>query len=148
MRHSKWLVLLSLIVAAAMILSACGGDGEEGVAEEPIAGEEVVEEEPIAEEEVVEEAAPAEEEAVAGEAGACNLTLVAGADERGNAILREFLDQFEAEHPGVTTEIIAGAESATDRLGQYLQCFAQQCTDFDVMQIDVIWPGDLAEHLL
>ena len=37
---------------------------------------------------------------------------------------------------------------ATDRYGLYLQFFEARSSDIDVYQIDVIWPGDLAEHLL
>jgi trehalose/maltose transport system substrate-binding protein len=47
----------------------------------------------------------------------------------------------------VTVNVIAGPESATDRLGLYLQYFEAQSTEVDVFEIDVIWPGDLAEHL-
>ncbi|RME64501.1 MAG: ABC transporter substrate-binding protein, partial [Caldilineae bacterium] len=39
-------------------------------------------------------------------------------------------------------------ESATDRLALYLQFFGAQSGDIDLMQIDVIWPGILAEHLV
>ena len=38
--------------------------------------------------------------------------------------------------------------SATDRYGLLLQTFQAQSSDIDVTQIDVIWPGDLAEHLV
>ncbi|MDH4279455.1 MAG: ABC transporter substrate-binding protein, partial [Acidimicrobiia bacterium] len=36
----------------------------------------------------------------------------------------------------------------TDLLGTYLQTFEAQSSEVDVLNIDVIWPGDLAEHLL
>jgi trehalose/maltose transport system substrate-binding protein len=45
-------------------------------------------------------------------------------------------------------EFVHGPESATDRYGLHLQSFEAQSADIDVMQIDVIWPGDLAEHLV
>jgi trehalose/maltose transport system substrate-binding protein len=35
-----------------------------------------------------------------------------------------------------------------DRLGLYLQFFEAQSSEVDVYQIDVIWPGDLAEHFV
>ena len=47
---------------------------------------------------------------------------------------------------GATAEFIAGETSATDRLAAYNQQFAGQSGDIDVYQIDVIWPGILAEH--
>jgi trehalose/maltose transport system substrate-binding protein len=52
------------------------------------------------------------------------------------------------EEYNVTVEVLAGPESATDRLGLYLQFFEAQSGEVDVFNIDVIWPGDLAEHLL
>ena len=48
----------------------------------------------------------------------------------------------------VDVEVLAGPESATDRLGLYLQFFEAQSGEVDVFNIDVIWPGDLAEHLV
>ncbi|HRJ42226.1 MAG TPA: ABC transporter substrate-binding protein, partial [Caldilineaceae bacterium] len=52
------------------------------------------------------------------------------------------------EQTGVKIELINGPESATDRLAQYLQFFGAQSPDIDLVQIDVIWPGILAEHLV
>lgn len=52
------------------------------------------------------------------------------------------------EQTGVQVQVLNGPESATDRLAQYLQFFGAQSGDIDVMQIDVIWPGILAEHLV
>lgn len=52
------------------------------------------------------------------------------------------------EQTGVKIELINGPESATDRLAQYLQFFGAQSSDIDLVQIDVIWPGILAEHLV
>jgi trehalose/maltose transport system substrate-binding protein len=47
----------------------------------------------------------------------------------------------------VTINTIAGPESATDRLQQYLQYFEAQSGEVDLFEIDVIWPGDIAEHM-
>jgi len=47
----------------------------------------------------------------------------------------------------VTVNVIPGPESATDRLALYLQFFQVRSTEVDIFEIDVIWPGDLAEHL-
>ena len=44
--------------------------------------------------------------------------------------------------------VIDTPDLATDRYGLYLQFFEARSSDIDVYQIDVIWPGDLAEHLL
>lgn len=56
--------------------------------------------------------------------------------------------QFEKENPNITVKYIIGPVSATDRYGLYLQNFQAKSDKVDVYQIDVIWPGDLAEHLL
>lgn len=56
--------------------------------------------------------------------------------------------EFCAEQTGVNVEVINGPESATDRLALYLQFFGAGSPDVDVIQMDVIWPGILAEHLV
>ena len=70
--------------------------------------------------------------------------------------LRTVADEYMANNPhtiggeeyNVTIEILAGPESATDRFGLYLQFFQTQSDEVDVFDIDVIWPGDLSEHLV
>jgi trehalose/maltose transport system substrate-binding protein len=52
------------------------------------------------------------------------------------------------EEVNVTINVIAGPESATDRLGLYLQNFESQSSEIDLFEIDVIWPGDIAEHMV
>lgn len=52
------------------------------------------------------------------------------------------------EQTGITIDVQSGPESATDRLALYLQFFGAGSGDIDLMQIDVIWPGILAEHLV
>jgi trehalose/maltose transport system substrate-binding protein len=57
-------------------------------------------------------------------------------------------ERFEAENPCVTVESIDTPDFVEDRLGTYLQLFEAQSSEGDVFQIDVIWPGDLAEHFV
>lgn len=52
------------------------------------------------------------------------------------------------EQTGLDVEIVEGPESATDRIALYLQFLGAQEDEIDVIQIDVIWPGILAEHLI
>lgn len=52
------------------------------------------------------------------------------------------------EQTGITIDVQNGPESATDRLALYLQFFGAGSGDIDLVQIDVIWPGILAEHLV
>ena len=56
--------------------------------------------------------------------------------------------EYMEANPDVTINVIAGPESATDRAQQYLQFFEAQSGEVDVYEIDVIWPGDMAEHLV
>lgn len=56
--------------------------------------------------------------------------------------------EYCEEQTGVTVDVQSGPESATDRLALYLQFFGAGSGDIDLMQIDVIWPGILAEHLI
>ncbi|OQY46895.1 MAG: ABC transporter substrate-binding protein [Anaerolineaceae bacterium 4572_78] len=57
----------------------------------------------------------------------------------------ELVDNF-TEKTGIEIEIIYAPESATDNLTQQLQFLGAQSADIDVFQIDVIWPGMLADH--
>jgi trehalose/maltose transport system substrate-binding protein len=51
-----------------------------------------------------------------------------------------------SEATGIETEFVPGEESATDRLAIYNQQLGAQSPDNDVYQIDVIWPGIVAQH--
>ncbi len=60
-----------------------------------------------------------------------------------------FLDAAHAkftEATGIAVNRIPGEQSATDRLSNYNLQLGAQSSDIDVMQIDVIWPGILAQH--
>jgi trehalose/maltose transport system substrate-binding protein len=63
-------------------------------------------------------------------------------------IEKEAARAFEELYPGVKVEVFKGPMSAQDRLGLYLQLFETKSTNFDVYQVDVIWPGDLHEHFV
>ncbi len=52
------------------------------------------------------------------------------------------------EDYNVTVEVTQGPESATDKYALYLQLFEAQSGDADILEVDVIWPGDLAQHLV
>lgn len=51
-----------------------------------------------------------------------------------------------AEATGITVNLIPGEESATDRLAIYNQQLGAGSGDNDIYQIDVIWPGIMAQH--
>jgi trehalose/maltose transport system substrate-binding protein len=75
------------------------------------------------------------------------ITVVLGADGPGTpweqAVVRLFKDVT-----GIEVTLIPGAQSATERLAQYLQVLNAQTPDFDALMIDVIWPHILAPHAL
>ncbi len=47
---------------------------------------------------------------------------------------------------GITVKVVPGEQDANDRLTKYNQSLGSQSSDFDVFQIDVIWPGVVAQH--
>jgi trehalose/maltose transport system substrate-binding protein len=55
------------------------------------------------------------------------------------------IDKF-TEATGIAVNFVRGETQADQRLQAYRQQFAGQSGDFDVFQIDVIWPGIVAEH--
>lgn len=56
--------------------------------------------------------------------------------------------RYEELNPCVTIKTVDTPDFVEDRLGVYLQLFEAQSSEGDVFQIDVIWPGDLAEHFV
>lgn len=62
-------------------------------------------------------------------------------------LVQQSLAEFTAQTK-IEVELVAGPESATDRLNEYLVSLGNKSDEIDVYQIDVIWPGILAEHLL
>jgi trehalose/maltose transport system substrate-binding protein len=149
MRKHLWLsVALSLILA--MMLSACGG------AAQPTATTAA----PAAT--TAPETGAAQPTEAAGGETAAQPTEAAGGTTSGEKVTVKFMgaangvgydldkkiiEQFTAD-TGIQVEFIAGPESATDRIAQYLQFLGAKSGDLDVYQIDVIWPGILAEHMV
>lgn len=50
--------------------------------------------------------------------------------------------------PNITVELNQSSASVTDLLAFYLTAFEAESSDLDVIRVDVIWPGQLADHLL
>jgi trehalose/maltose transport system substrate-binding protein len=80
-------------------------------------------------------------------AKAITLTFIGNPNGVSYDLDRQIVDQFVAE-TGIQVNFIAGPESATERIGQYLELLETGSGEIDVYQIDVIWPGMLAEHML
>ncbi len=58
------------------------------------------------------------------------------------------IERFKEVCPNITVNRIEGDANVQNLLAVYLTAFEAQSPDFDVIRVDVIWPGLLAEHLL
>ncbi len=56
--------------------------------------------------------------------------------------------QAWAKKTGNTVKNFSPPTSATEKLALYRQLFAAKSTDLDVIQIDIIWPGIIKDHLI
>lgn len=92
----------------------------------------------------------AQEEAaiVCGTEEEVTVTVAAGAVGVELELAQAAAGRFMEACPNVTVEILETPDLANDRLGLYLQFFEAQDASVDVFQIDVIWPGILAEHMI
>jgi trehalose/maltose transport system substrate-binding protein len=77
-----------------------------------------------------------------------NIVVAAGAVGIELDLAREAAAEFMTYCPNITVDVLETPDMVQDRLGLYLQLFEAQSADVDVFQIDVIWPGDLAEHFI
>ena len=132
--------ILTVLILASMFLAACGAPA----AEEPAAPEEPMEE-PAAEEPAAEEPTAAPEEPAMEEVV---LRIFAGNVGMEKELTEGAAQRFMEQNPGIKVEVVDTPNFVEDRLGTYLQLFEAQSPEGDVFQIDVIWPGDLAEHFV
>ncbi|MEZ4712151.1 MAG: ABC transporter substrate-binding protein [Caldilineaceae bacterium] len=125
--NRRILVLLSALMVAMLALTACPGPS--GAPADSGGGE-----------------AAGGEAAGGGEAASGGkITAVLGSTIREG---EQAAIDYCVEQTGLEVEVVNGPESATDRIAQYLQILGAGTADVDVMMIDVIWPGILAEHLV
>ncbi len=139
-KNSKWM-LISLILILSLVLAACGGNNAADTTTNNAGGEET-----------------------AANTGTENTTADTGGEEDmgEEIVLRIFggnvgqekelteavAQRFMEQNPGIRIEVVETPDFVEDRLGTYLQLFEAQSPEGDVFQIDVIWPGDLAEHFV
>ncbi len=76
------------------------------------------------------------------------ITVAAGAVGMEFTLAEEAAKTYMESHPGVEINVLQTPDLTTDRLGLYLQFFQSKSSEVDLYQIDVIWPGDIAEHLV
>lgn len=83
----------------------------------------------------------------AGSAQAAELTISCGAVGAELTLCQEGVRAWE-EKTGHSVDVVSTPNSSTERLSLYQQILSANSSDIDVMQIDVVWPGLLANHLL
>jgi len=76
------------------------------------------------------------------------LTVAGGAVGQEKELTIKAAEMYMERNPNVTVEVLETPDLANDRLGLYLQFLEAESPEVDVYQIDVIWPGDLAEHFI
>ncbi len=91
------------------------------------------------------EEAPAVE---AADGGMVTLNIATGSVGTEYELLQKQIKRYEASHPNIKINALDTPDLATDRLGLYLQFFEAKSSELDIYMIDVIWPGDLAEHFV
>jgi trehalose/maltose transport system substrate-binding protein len=84
---------------------------------------------------------------IAGDGTAATLSISCGAVGQELALCRAGAEAW-AKRTGNSVRIISTPNSTTERLALYQQLLAAGAEDVDVFQIDVIWPGILASHLV
>ena len=81
-----------------------------------------------------------------GSVGAATVTISCGAVGIELTLCQEGAEAW-AEQSGHEVRVVSTPNSSSERLALYQQLLAAQASDIDVFQIDVIWPGLLADHL-
>jgi trehalose/maltose transport system substrate-binding protein len=138
------MVLIAVLVLA-LLAAACGP--AEAPTEEPAAPPtEAPAEEPEEPEPTVEEAP--EIPSLCGTDEEVTVTYIgdpAGSHPDAEAAS---IERFKEVCPNITIDRIEGDANVQNLLATYLTAFEAESPDFDVIRVDVIWPGLLAEHLL
>jgi len=80
-------------------------------------------------------------------ASAQSLSISCGAVGVELQLCKAGVEAWSAE-TGVEVEIVSTPNSSTERLALYQQILAAQGDDIDILQVDVVWPGILAPHLI
>lgn len=81
------------------------------------------------------------------DARAQSLSISCGAVGVELQLCKAGVEEWSAK-TGVEVEIVSTPNSSTERLALYQQILAAQGDDIDILQVDVVWPGILAPHLV
>ena len=76
------------------------------------------------------------------------ITMTGSSVGREGELIREGAAMYMQEHPHVEINIFDVPDSTTARFILYLKKLTDHDPKIDLYQIDVIWPGEMAEHFL
>lgn len=80
--------------------------------------------------------------------GSAEVTVAGGAVGVELEVLQDQIDRYMEACPNVTITALEMPDGADERLALYQQFWEAQSGDVDVYQVDVIWPGIIAEHVV
>lgn len=89
-----------------------------------------------------------EGENICGTDEEATVTFIAGTVGSEHDVAVELGNRFMEACPNITVNVVERPTSTTETLAQYQQFFDAQSGELDVFQIDVAWPGLVAEHVL
>jgi trehalose/maltose transport system substrate-binding protein len=75
------------------------------------------------------------------------VTYIGAATDPGLSHQQTLARKF-SEETGIQVEIVPGPQSATEKYSQYQRFFQARSPDIDAMEVDVVWPGAFAPHLI
>jgi trehalose/maltose transport system substrate-binding protein len=80
--------------------------------------------------------------------GEATVTVAVGAVGAELETVQGQADRYMEMCSNITVELLEVPDSATERLGLYQQFWEAESSDLDVYQVDVIWAGIIAEHMI
>lgn len=80
-------------------------------------------------------------------ARAATLSISCGAVGVELRLCRQGVEAW-SHQTGNTVKVVSTPNSASERFALYQQILASHSSDIDILQIDVVWPGTLAPHLV
>lgn len=83
----------------------------------------------------------------AGAAQAATLTISCGSVGQDFEFCKRHTEEW-SKKTGHTVKLFTLPQSTTDLLGLYRQMFAAKSADVDIINVDVVWPGMIKDHLI
>lgn len=80
-------------------------------------------------------------------AQAATITISCGSVGQDFEFCKKHTDEW-AKKTGNTVNLFTAPQSTTDILALYRQLFAARSTDIDIIMTDVVWPGQIKDHLI